>query len=335
MLDVIYKLLVALGSSFLISTAYAATPISTVYVPITGAQPEQATPLLAEGLSKVMVRLSGNPDVTQQPAVTELLKNPDVFLERYNQQDTPASLKIEFDQQAIAQALNKAGIATWTDKRPTIMIWWLSSDPASNSLLGDSQPTSELITQAAAQQGFPARLPLADLDEQGLTDKVTFDADKPTMLFKASEKYNSNVILAVSATQPAVDKWQLSWRLWQANNTALLASGQLEDNTLASVTDDLFAAINPPLAKIYVVKAGETKQLIVTFKNVDFNSYVQINNLMASFNGRPLENSGSVVRYEVTADPAQLSAQLEFIHLYQQPADPASTKPNELIFSPQ
>lgn len=335
MLDVIYKLLVALGSSLLLSTAFAATPISTIHVPITGDQPEQVTPLLAEGLSKVMVRLTGNPQVTQQPAVTDLLKDPNVFLERYTQQEAPASLKIEFDQQAIAQALNKLGIATWTDKRPTIMVWWLTTDQQTSSLLGDSQPTSDVIAQAATQQGFATRLPLADLDEQGLTDKATFNADKPTAIFKASEKYNPNAILAVSATQLAADKWQLSWRLWQANNTALLANGQLEGDTLASVTDHLFAAINPPLAKVYVVKAGETKQLVVTIKNVDFSSYVQINNLMTTFNGRPLENSGSVVRYEVTAAPAQLSAQLELIHLYQQPADPASTNPNELVFSPQ
>lgn len=330
MLSTLSKLLVLTVSMLMMTTSLAATPVATVEVPLNGQSNEQITPLLTTGLTKVMARLTGNPQIAEQAAVLPLLKDPNAFIEHYKQQATPSKLSIAFDQAAITAALNKAGIATWTAQKPVILLWWITNQQTNTTLLDEAQTNTKIIQQAAIEEGLPLRIPLADLTEQALTDKAIFTAVKPDAIFQASAKYNANVILAVAANHTA-DNWQLNWRLWQANSSQLIAQGQTAASSLTEAAANLLAAINPPLAKIYVVSAGEAKKLTITFKQVNFSSYVQISKLMTSFKGRLLETNGSTVRYELTADPLQLQTQLELINFY-----PEQTKNQslELVFVP-
>lgn len=328
MLSIFHKLFVLSLSIFVITSSFSATPVSTIEIPVSREVTAPTPSLLTEALAKVIIRLTGNPQITEQPSVKSLLKDPNSFLENYKQQDMPSRLILEFDQSAIIQALNKANIDTWTEQKPTLLLWWLTTQQGTNSLLDDSQTNANIIQKAAAQQGFPIQLPLADLTEQTLTDKTIFNAAKPDAIFQASIKYNAHAILAVYANQ-TIDKWQLNWRLWQTSNSQLIAEGRAEGRNLTEASSHLFTSVNPPLAKIYIIPKGEVKKITITIKQINFSRYVQISKLMNSFHGRLLETNGSTARYELTADPLQLQTQLELLHFY-----PEQTKnqPIDLVF---
>lgn len=302
------------------SSAFAATALSEVSIAMDSNQPKPIDSLLTEALTTVLVRLTGDPDIVTQPAVAELLKDPQPFLETYKQQAEPARLDVAFDQSAIEQALQKAGVSYWASNRPTLMTWWLVDDEGSEILIGDSQPSADILHSAAAKQGFSIRLPLADLTEQSFADKATFDAEDPQLIKKASDQYTANALLIVHLKHTQ-DKFQGTWRLWLSNaDSKPLEQGSVEAKTEQQLADDLFKAVNPALAKAFVLKAGEPKSLELEIKNVDFDRYVQVDKLMTTFNGRLIETAGSSIRYKVEADPMQLKAQLGLLHIYEDKA---------------
>lgn len=306
--------------SLTIANTFAATPISQVKVAIDGNQ-QQIDPLLSKGLATVLIRLTGDPKVTEQQAVVDMLSKPNEFLEQYQQQSDPAQLAIAFNQAAIEQTLNNANIAYWENRRPIIMVWWLNKTTEDSGLVGDAQPTTKAITEAANTQGFPVRFPIADLDEQALANETSFDAEPPSELLKKSEQYTANAILVVNTTQTA-DNYQAKWRLWQSTSDVKpLARGTIEATSQAQLAEQIFTETNPALAKVFVIKATAEEELEVVIKNVDFNRYVQVNNLMANFNGKVLETSGTTIRYRVKASAKQLKAQLGLLHFVEEKAE--------------
>lgn len=311
-------ILIILG--LIIPNTFAATPITQVKVAIDNNQ-QPVDPLLTKGLATVLIRLTGDPKIAEQPAVVEMLKKPNEFLEQYSQQADPAQLVIAFDQAAIEQALNKANIAYWENRRPVVMLWWLNEANEDSGLVGDAQASTKPIIKAANTQGFPVRFPIADLDEQALANGTNFDAEPPTELLQKSDQYAANAILVVHSKQTE-NNLQAKWRLWQSTSDVKpLASGTIEGTSQAQLAEQIFAETNPALAEVFVIKATSEEELEVVIKNVDFNRYVQVNNLMANFNGKVLETAGTTIRYRVKASAAQLKAQLGLLHFVEEKAE--------------
>lgn len=305
-----------------------ANPMTKVEVAIDNNE-QQIDPLLSNGLTTVLTRLTGNPKITEQAAITEMLKKPNNFLENYTQQANPNRLVISFDQTAIEQALTKAGISYWENRRPIIMTWWLNENNTDSSLVGDAQPSANIITAAANTQGFPLRFPLADLSEQALANKTNFNTDNPKEVLQGSEQYAANAILIVYMQQTD-NNYQATWRLWlSANDAKPLAQGNVTAPSEAQIAEQVFTAINPALANVFIIKTTSTESLEIVIKDVDFSRYVQVNNLMTSFDGKVIETSGSTVRYQVKADPAQIKAQLGLLHFVEEKVDSPTATTNQ------
>lgn len=305
-----------------------ANPMTKVEVVIDNNE-QQIDPLLSKGLTTVLTRLTGNPKITEQAAITEILKKPNDFLENYTQQTNPNRLVISFDQTAIEQALNKAGIGYWENRRPIIMTWWLNENNTESNLVGDAQPSAKIITDAANTQGFPLRFPLADLNEQGLANKTNFNTDNPKEILQGSEQYAANAILIVYM-QKTDNTYQAIWRLWlSSNETKPLAQGNVTAPSETQIAEQVFTAINPALANVFIIKTTSTETLEIVIKDVDFSRYVQVNNLMTNFDGKVIETSGSTVRYQVKADPAQIKAQLGLLHFVEEKADSSTLTTNQ------
>lgn len=325
-----------LCSTVTIAPYTLAGSINQVSIAINNQKPQTTESLLTKGLTTVLVRLTGNPNITEQKSLEDVLKKPNDYLENYSQQSQPDRLEATFDQQAIKQALDKAGIAYWANRRPIIMTWWLNETNSDNSLVGDSQPSSETITDAANTQNFPLRFPLADLNEQALASKTYFDAKTPKEILEASEQYATNAILVVHSQQTEKG-YHATWRLWLADNESKpLTQGTSDASSEKEIAEQIFAAINPELAKIFVIKDTTAESLEIVVKDVDFGRYVQVNSLMDSFKGKVLETSGSTVRYQVQASPAQIKAQLGLLHFVEEKTDnPTTSQTSTLTFKAQ
>ncbi|MFD1259331.1 DUF2066 domain-containing protein [Entomomonas asaccharolytica] len=322
-----FSIVLLCACNFLIPQALA-NPMTTVEVAIDNNE-QQIDPLLSKGLTTVLTRLTGNPKITEQAAITEILKKPNDFLENYTQQTNPARLVISFDQTAIEQALAKADISYWQNRRPTIMTWWLNENNTDSSLVDDAQASAKIISNAANTQGFPLRFPLADLNEQALANKTNFNADNPKEILQASEQYAANAILIVYMQQTD-NNYQATWRLWlSANDTKPLTQGNATANSEAKLAEQVFTAINPALANVFIIKTSATETLEILIKDVDFSRYVQVNNLMNSFEGKVIETSGTTILYQVKADPAQIKAQLGLLNFVEEKVDTPTATTNQ------
>lgn len=307
----------------------AGTPV-TVEIPLNTTTQQAIDPLLSKGLGIVLTRLTGNPKITEQPSVADIINNPNNYLEKYTQQSSPDRLDILFDQSAIETALNKLGIPYWNSLRPSIMTWWINDKEGQANLIDDNQANASVINNAAATQGFSLQFPISDLNTQVLANKTNFTAKNPTDLLETSKQYAANAIL-ISYVVQNENKYQATWQLWLTNNTSHpIATGELEGTSEKELADKLFSLVNNALAKIFLVKAETAEPLDVTIHNVDYARYVQINNLMSSFEGKIIEMKGSTLHYQVKADPTQLRAQLNLLHFYEEKVEqptPATQTP--------
>lgn len=339
MLNLLKKLIISSCLITSISPVFASVPLTTVELPIANQEEQQISPLLSQGLTTVVTRLTGNPKIAEQKAVADILNQSNDYIENYSQQANPDRLVMSFDQRSIESALSKANIGYWSSRRPLIMTWWLNETKDSTSLIGDGQPSTKIITSAAETQGFPLIFPLADLNEQALVKKENFTANPPTALLQGSKQYMPNAILIVYMLQKDND-YQANWQLWLSNDeTKPLASAQVKGTSQQQIANQIFSDINPVLANVFIVKGNNTTEnLDIVINGLDFSRYVEVNNLMNSFDGKVVETTGSTVHYQIKANPAQIEAQLNLLHFTLKKEDKTASaelnKTTTLVFQP-
>lgn len=317
-----------------ISYILAATPVSTVEIPLNNTEQQQTDPLLSQGLGIVITRLTGNPEIIEQKSMADIINNPNNYLEKYTQQSEPDRLDILFDQSSIESALSKLNIPYWNNPRPSIMTWWADERDGQANLIDDNQTITNSINEAAATQGFTLQFPISDLNTQLLANKTNFTAKTPTEILEASKQYATNAVI-INFVEQTDNKYKGIWQLWLVNDsTKPLITGEVEGSSEKEIANKLFLLVNNALAKVFLAKSEATETLNILINNVDYARYVQVNNLMVSFNANIIETKGSTIHYEVKADPAQLKAKLNLLHFYEDKTQQATTETSNKVTTP-
>ncbi|OKN98156.1 hypothetical protein AM479_004393 [Pseudomonas aeruginosa] len=189
-----------------------------VHEPVSSQQPGERDAGLVRALQTLLVRLTGNPQAPQNPALAGYLKDPQQLISQYAfENGPPLALVVDFDPTATGNALRAAGLPSWGANRPAVLAWWLNESADGSTLVGDNQASAEPLKRAAQNRGLPLRLPLADLDEQIVGTPENLTAAQPDALRAASERYAADALLAVDAKE-ADGKWQAQWRLWMGDS---------------------------------------------------------------------------------------------------------------------
>jgi len=205
-----------------------------VHEPVSSQQPGERDAGLVRALQTLLVRLTGNPQAPQNPALAGYLKDPQQLISQYAfENGPPLALVVDFDPTATGNALRAAGLPSWGANRPAVLAWWLNESADGSSLVGDNQASAEPLKRAAQNRGLPLRLPLADLDEQIVGTPENLTAAQPDALRAASERYAADALLAVDAKE-ADGKWQAQWRLWMGDSRE---QGQAEGATPDALAD--------------------------------------------------------------------------------------------------
>ncbi|MGV2461231.1 UNVERIFIED_CONTAM: DUF2066 domain-containing protein, partial [Pseudomonas aeruginosa] len=136
-----------------------------VHEPVSSQQPGERDAGLVRALQTLLVRLTGNPQAPQNPALAGYLKDPQQVISQYAfENGPPLALVVDFDPTATGNALRAAGLPSWGANRPAVLAWWLNESADGSTLVGDNQASAEPLKRAAQNRGLPLRLPLADLD---------------------------------------------------------------------------------------------------------------------------------------------------------------------------
>ena len=312
----ISRLLMLCAACFVLPSL--AAPLSNLYEvrePVADQQPEEREAALQRAFDTLVLRLTGDPEASQRPAVVELRKNPQQLISRYAYEND--GIRAYFDPQTTERSLRGAGLALWGVNRPSILSWWLVDASDGARLIGDGQDQSGVLRAAAQHRGLPLRLPLADLGEQMLGVAEAAQGEEAQALRDASERYDADALLAVSAIQ-AGSQWEANWHLWLGEEQT---RGKASGETHEALADAVMLAVSKFLAPRYTVAAGEVEDITLEVLDADVSRFAELERLLAPLAGRLIRVDSDRLVYRLSASPEQLRAQLALARLHEVPAE--------------
>ncbi|MGH8373855.1 MAG: DUF2066 domain-containing protein, partial [Pseudomonas sp.] len=304
----------------LVSHAETVKGLYQVREPVNGQSPEERDQATQRALDTLVLRLTGDPKAAQSPGLAAIRKDPQQIISQYGfESGPPEVLKVDFDPGTTEQALRRAGLALWGANRPSILGWWLNDSTEGSSLVGDGQASAAPLRRAAQHRGLPLRLPLADLNEQIVATAPNLEGADPAPLQAASERYNTDALLAVHAKEEG-GQWQAKWQLWLGDKKE---AGSVQGADQAAVADAVMLAVNERLAPRFVAKAGASSEQLLEVQGMNLEHYASLGRLLEPFGGRVQSVEGDRILYRVNGSVDQLRAQLSLARLQESPAGQA------------
>lgn len=301
----------------LFSLSSVAAPVSDLYQvrePVASQRPEEREAALGRALQTLVLRLTGQPDAWQSPALEALRADPQQVVSQYGYEN--GDLLVDFDPISTERSLRQAGLPLWGANRPALMTWWLNSGSGGSSLVGDGQDSAAPLRRAAQHRGLPLRLPLADLGEQLVATPENLRARQPDALRAASERYSADALLTVQAREEG-GQWQADWRLWLGDSRE---QGQAQGADPAALADAVMLALSERLAPRFAVAPGAAASLTLEVQGVDLQRYGQLQQLLEPFGAQLYRVEGDRLIYRLNASTEQLRAQLALANLQEVPA---------------
>ncbi len=305
------SLFVLLMPALLTSQAVAqADDLYRAEVPVQDRSELSRNEALDRALAKVLVKASGSRQIEQAEGAEVLLSKASRYLRQYrylekvvpadiaantprNQLDVTADgtsqkqlfLRVDFNADALLNAMNKAGLSIWSQQRPAVMLWLAVRQGRERYILSNAEEESALsqaVLTAAAERGLPVILPLMDLDDRRSIEYADIQGGFSERVVAATERYGAEVVLQGQLEADRRGRWRAKWKVYgaqQANNWQDEGLGVHE--MLRSGID----GVSDMLAARYAISAGAGDTLyeyIVSVNNVrSLDDYARVLNYMA------------------------------------------------------
>ncbi|WP_079213978.1 DUF2066 domain-containing protein [Ventosimonas gracilis] len=321
------RLLLALLLCLASSLAQSMDDLYQVNEPLAADNDSEQRIALSAAFDTLLLRLTPNPRLAGE-ALSALRQNPQPLIVRYGKQEQ--TLSVEFDPTSTLRTLREQGLPLWTGQRPLLLVWWMESRYGENAaLLGDAQPDSAALLQAAQHRFLKILLPLADLSEQWLSPET-----EPDAWLQATERYHSDGLLIVNAADNGRQleaRWQLQLDEWQASGTSIGIDRE-------SLADMLLLEASQQLAARFAINPSSTDEQTITLQvaGANLERYAALSRTLAAFSARLLQVDGDKLLWQIHSDPNTLRAHLKLMHLQELPASgeaAAEATDNRLYFS--
>lgn len=205
----------------------------SVAEPVASQSPDARTEAFQTGLQKVLVRVTGQTDVTTLPGAEKLLNAAGGYVAEFRYQPHTATpdeqaagkpvptldLWMRFDADAVDRAVRQAGWPLWGRERPVTVVWALVRDGGSRTLVssdssGAAAQAREAIKQEAARRGLPVVFPIMDAEDQQAVSATDISGGFGDRLLEASKRYNGDAALGVQVEPSTGGSWEGTWTLW-------------------------------------------------------------------------------------------------------------------------
>ncbi len=215
-----------------------------------------------QGLSDVLVKVSGSTQVLSNPAISTALGDARNRVERYSYQKGPGvppqtSVKLLFDGAYVTGLVVGAGAPIWTANRPAVLVWLVIEDAAGRLFLNAATAPALMaaVQREFARRGIPIQLPLHDAaDSAALTPDQAWNLDDPALV-PASARYQLRDVLVGRVSLLEGGGATGEWSFLQGDNrvrrTSTVASEEL-------FVRDGVALVAETLAARYAVAASST-----------------------------------------------------------------------------
>lgn len=196
---------------------------------------EVAVPLTAEGedaafragMAELLVRLTGRRDAAGLAGLAPLVDNAARYVASYRR--VPGRrLLVSYDEDAVAAAVEDAGLPFWGEVRPATLVW-LAADRGggrrglvTSDTAGDERAAVEAV---AAERGIPVTWPTASGgDDPRLRFEQAWSGDTASLAETAS-RYGAEGVLVGRAVADAAGNYVVDWTFLDGGGQSRVRGG--------------------------------------------------------------------------------------------------------------
>jgi hypothetical protein len=269
-------------------------------------------------LQEVLVRVTGQHAVLSSEPARVLLQDPAQLVQQYRYFTIPESeppvlkMWVQFDGEAIRQALQQQGVTYWGTERPDTLVWLAVEDRGKRYVVAadDGTDVYRQIEQAARQRGVPVLFPLMDLQDQAQVRFSDIWGGFFENVLEASKRYNPQAVLIGRLNRSPSGGWSSRWHLQVAGKPSSWSDSHQQLDKLAQQGIDDTADI---LASRFAVSQAGSNLNTVNISVTDVDSlsdYARLSEYLSGLTavtGVQVEKvTGSDIRYAL-----QLNGSLE------------------------
>jgi hypothetical protein len=206
-----------------------------------------------QGLSDVVVKVSGSTQVLSNPTISKALGDARNRVQQYSYHKGPGvppqtSVKLSFDGAYVTGLVVGAGAPIWTANRPAVLVWLVVEDAAGRAFLNAATAPALMaaVQGEFARRGVPIQLPTYDAaDSAALTPEQAWNLDDPALV-PASARYQLRDILVGRVSLLEGGGATGEWSFLQGDNrvrrTSTVASEELFVRDGAALVAETLAA---------------------------------------------------------------------------------------------
>ncbi|OOE76862.1 DUF2066 domain-containing protein [Salinivibrio sp. ML290] len=241
-----------------------------------------------QGLSAVLTKVSGQRNLSDNPAVKQALQEVDSLITQlgYGESDTAGeaptrTLEVGFDSQQVREILRQAGLPLWGSPRPSVLVWLVDDRGLERQIIWEQseRPVIDKLRQAAALRGLPVLIPVGDFDDLMAISSSDLWGGFIQPVEEASERYQPDGIVIAKLTDQGI-RWQL---FPEAN--------QMQTNQTRGQARDAAAMIHS-LADYYAQQTGvildqndDSASVVIAVGGINNgNDYVALEKTLANLN---------------------------------------------------
>ncbi|MDB2449002.1 DUF2066 domain-containing protein [bacterium] len=290
------------------------------------ADQEDQDEAVADALSRVLVRATGNASVLDAEPVIAALESPNRFLSTFRFERSDVTLTnvlgesvptkqmiMQFDRGAVEQLLIDNGLPIWGVKRPVTLVWLADRLDGDDHILADSDhgASAERFKEYARERGIPVTLPVMDLDDTLNVNFTDVYGVFPGTIDAASQRYQADAVLIGRITRQG-NEYQASFvyrlqderRRYQvsaSSRTGLMEA--LVDQMSLRLANQYAVVLDPSLAGQLTLRITAVDNL-ATLAEVE--RYLQSLNLITRATLRQVEPNAVRFDLEISGNEGQL-----------------------------
>lgn len=271
---------------FCLTQTVLAVRLNSLYqakVPVTSQSAAERNRMLAPGLQQVLIKVSGNPHVLDNPKVKTQLSAGETLMQSFSYSAAPLTkayiLQIDFDPDAINKILRDAGVPIWEQDRPLVLVWLAyqaTGHPAEILASDAANLMPAQFKQIAEQRGVPLIFPVMDVAE--MSQVSVNDVATPVLptLMNAAKRYGSDALL-IGNVQQTPTGYTTQWK-WIMGTEQM--NWTIADKDINNVFTTLTAHLADTLASRYASVESNTVQSTLTLKVIGIAQGDDVENLM-------------------------------------------------------
>ncbi|WP_339754568.1 DUF2066 domain-containing protein [uncultured Marinobacter sp.] len=280
------------------ATAVTVPGLYSARVPVAGSAPDQLAEGYADGLSQVLVRVSGTRDVLAMDGAEALLSDAESLLLSYQvarDESGQSILSMSFGAVGVNRALASINAPVWGANRPLTLAWIAAEDRGSRTLVtrpavdvaGDAREENAgtwqaAFDEAARKRGLPVALPPSDFtkDRELLSDIWGQFIDR----VKSVSRDLDQDVLALVRVSRTGGQWRAGWVF---DGMAMNAG---EESVVAQTPEALAEAMIDRWAELYASRyavaaseVGDSPQVDIVLRGVtSLEGYARANQVLES-----------------------------------------------------